>query len=45
MDSVQNFDIFCGGEWDHQESENRTLHGNWALLMVEKSIFQTCSGV
>ena len=26
-------------------SENRTLNGNWTFLMVEISIFPTCSGV
>ena len=39
------FRYFVGGKGDHRESENRTLNGNWTLLMVEISIFPTCSGV
>ena len=42
--TVQN-DILCGGKLDHPGAGNCTLHGNWTLLMVEISIFPTCSGV
>ena len=44
-DSVQNFEILWGGKGDHRELENRTLNGNWTLLIVEISIFPTCSSV
>ena len=35
---MQSFDISWGGKGDHR---NLTLNGNWALFMVEISIFPT----
>ena len=42
---MKNFDSLWAGKGDYWELENRTVHGNWTLDMVGKSIFPTCSGV